>query len=990
MLRRTTVVTSCLLPAILAGAADFYVSPAGSDTNSGTPAAPFATLERARTEIRSLKSGPGLPAGGVNVWLRGGVYTRTNTFELSASDAGAPATPIAWRGFTGEEARVVGAVQLDPSWFSAVTNGDPVWSRLDTNAQGRVMQADLPAHGITNYGTLKVRGFYGSVAAALELFFTNAPMPLARYPDPDENEPAQTFTNAQLTIFGDPGPLDVTGLYTNSGISDGVNKYARVGLVGTNQYNLYRYYWQHEGTWYRAWFLTTHTGGYPSTNNPWWCRYTPELGPMNATSQSGSTGTPRFDDPARISYGWLAVNTVPGGSANTNVFTYAGTRPERWSQAEEPWFHGFWRYQWADQHQKGVSIDTVTKTITLGTIPTYGIAAGQPYYAENLLEEITRPGEWYLNRANGRLYFWPPAPLAGADIWVSQLEQPLWRLKDTTNVTVHDLTLDMSRTELAVIEGGTRNVFLHCTLRNAGCYASRVSGTSNGVSSCTILHPGEGGAALSGANSRTNLVPVRNFMRNCTVRDFSRWSWTYQPAALINPEAVGCWVAHNDMRDSPHTAILFGRCNDNLIEFNRVGNVCLWSSDAGAIYIGRDWGARGNVIRYNFVHDVDSLFEGYGTHGVYLDDCQSGVQVFGNVLYRVSDNALMMGGGRDNLMENNVIARCGKGIAADARGAGWMYDNGGTSNLWAELQKLPYRSALWSNAYPLCAAIPNNWPSIVEGNWRYPEGCVFSRNLGFSNGVFQSQSDNALAYFQEITNNLADADPLFVDEAGLNLTLKTDSPAYTIPGFQPIPFDRIGLESNLTLSVQIRGAGSVAATPAQPDYYPMQFVHLAAAPSNLWYFSSWTGSVSDTSAAVSVWMTNDLALTAVFRPFTVTNDTAIWWLLQYGLATNDAGALADSDGDGCLNWQEYIAGTNPTNAASRFVIRPVTAAREGIALAFPGASNRFYDVEYRADLLDTNGWRLLTNAAPAADALLEIMDPSQGPSRFYRVRARML
>ena len=44
---------------------------------------------------------------------------------------------------------------------------------------------------------------------------------------------------------------------------------------------------------------------------------------------------------------------------------------------------------------------------------------------------------------------------------------------------------------------------------------------------------------------------------------------------------------------------------------------------------------------------------------------------------------------------------------------------------------------------------------------------------------------------------------------------------------------------------------------------------------------------------------------------TVINGVPISWLQSFGLPGTDAGALADSDGDGRLNWQEYAAGGNP-------------------------------------------------------------------------------
>lgn len=857
-----SVLALALLPALLQAAPiDLYVSPTGSDAGSGSSVAPFATLERAQAAIRELKRMPGLPAGGVCVWLRGGTYARTSTFELTAEDAGTPAAPVVWHGMTGENVRVTGAVRLAPSWFSPVTDASPVWSRLDPAARGHVLQADLASHGITNYGKLSIRGFGRGGMAALELFFTNAPMPLARYPDPDVHDPDQTPTNAAIVVFGDPNPLNVTGRYMADGMSDGVNRFRRDGLAGGRQYYLYRRYWEYQGIWHRAWFLSTNDkNGYPANTDPWWSRYSETLGRMNPSTQSGSQGTISLGDPRRISHGFLAVNTVAG----TNAFTYAGDHPVRWAQAEEPWLHGFWQYHWADQHMAAVNIDTGNRTITLGAVPTFGIQAGQPYYALNLLEEITRPGEWYLNRRDGRLYFWPPAPLAGASIDISMIEAPLWRLKNTSNIVVRNILLDAGRADLVIIEGGTRCAFIACTLRNAGSYAARVSGTDNGISSCVISLPGAGGVALSGGD-RASLAPCRNFVRNCDIRGFGRWAWTYQPAVLIEPGSVGCLVSHNVMRDAPHTAVLFGRCNDCIIEFNDIGDVCRWSSDAGAVYIGRDWAARGNEVRWNFIHEVGSVFEGCGTQGVYLDDCQSGVRVFGNVLYRISHMAIQMGGGRDNIMENNVIARCGVGLGADGRGMGWMLARGGSRPLWQDLQRLPYRGAVWSNAYPLCAAIPSDWNAVLKNGWLRPQNNVFSRNIGFANGTWTNQSDAAFADFREMADNPAGVDPRFENEAALNLALRPDSPAHAIPGFRPIPFAAIGREGNKTLDIRVEGRGAVSRAPEQPDYFPMQFVTLTAVPAAGWRFAGWRNAASGTEPAATLCLTSNLACTARFE-----------------------------------------------------------------------------------------------------------------------------
>ncbi len=89
------------------------------------------------------------------------------------------------------------------------------------------------------------------------------------------------------------------------------------------------------------------------------------------------------------------------------------------------WLHGLFQYGWAECHTAVSSIDTSAQTITVATAPGYGIADTRPYYAENLLEEITVPGEWYLDRATGLLYLLPPSKLDGKSIVVSMTRAPL-------------------------------------------------------------------------------------------------------------------------------------------------------------------------------------------------------------------------------------------------------------------------------------------------------------------------------------------------------------------------------------------------------------------------------------------------------------------------------------------------------------------------------------------------------------------------------------
>ena len=155
-----------------------FVAPDGNDEWSGRRAGPgrndgpFATLERARDEIRKVKAQSGLPQGGAIVELLAGVYELAAPFALTAEDSGDEASPIVYRANRSGAARVVGGKVL--TGFEPVTDA-AVLSRLQESARGKVLQTDLKAQGITEYGEVSGGG--------LELFFEARPMTVARWPN---------------------------------------------------------------------------------------------------------------------------------------------------------------------------------------------------------------------------------------------------------------------------------------------------------------------------------------------------------------------------------------------------------------------------------------------------------------------------------------------------------------------------------------------------------------------------------------------------------------------------------------------------------------------------------------------------------------------------------------------------------------------------------------------------------------------------------------
>ncbi|MCS6950314.1 MAG: right-handed parallel beta-helix repeat-containing protein, partial [bacterium] len=332
--------------------------------------------------------------------------------------------------------------------------------------------------------------------------------------------------------------------------------------------------------------------------------------------------------------------------------------------------------------------------------------------------------------------------------------------------------------------GGRQVAIAGCTFRNIGTVGVIIEGGGeHRVLSSDFTDLGDGGVQVSGGDRHT-LTPCGHEVVNCLFTRFSRWSRTYRPAVLVG--GVGVRVAHNLMYDAPHNAILLGG-NDHLIEFNEIHHVCTETGDAGAFYMGRDLTQRGTVIRYNYFHDLGKSLQAdtfVDVMAVYLDDCTCGITIFGNLFVRAG-RAAMIGGGRDNSVENNIFVECDPAVHVDARGLGWaiFWFDGRDSTLMDRLKAVPYQQPPWSERYPELVNILQDDPAVPKGNRIVRNICVGGRWIDLY--------DNLNEQIVTIRDNMVN------EEVGLEMTprgvrLRKGSPALR-RGFQPIPFEKIGL-----------------------------------------------------------------------------------------------------------------------------------------------------------------------------------------------------
>lgn len=165
-----------------AAAVEYYVAPNGDDANPGSRSLPFQTLARARQAIRDLTAVDALPAGGVCVFLREGDYYLPEGLRLGEEDSGTELAPISWRAWPGERVRLLGGRILPPNAFHPVTD-EAARARLAPEARDRILVINLAEQGIGNLRELPVQ--FRGASRAMELFFDNDPMQLARWPNED-------------------------------------------------------------------------------------------------------------------------------------------------------------------------------------------------------------------------------------------------------------------------------------------------------------------------------------------------------------------------------------------------------------------------------------------------------------------------------------------------------------------------------------------------------------------------------------------------------------------------------------------------------------------------------------------------------------------------------------------------------------------------------------------------------------------------------------
>jgi hypothetical protein len=492
------------------------------------------------------------------------------------------------------------------------------------------------------------------------------------------------------------------------------------------------------------------------------------------------------------------AKTIEGPNA-PGIFEYRDPRHKEWLKAIDRglWLQGYWRTAWQTEAIRVKKIDTAAETVEFAAPIEGGIGSKysrpegsgkEQYWAFNLLEELSKPGEWCIDFKLKKLYFRPPGPLGDKSVLISDIDDPLVMAKDASFITIRGLTLEGTLGNGIEIRGGRENLIAGCTIRNTAKNAVVVDGgTAHTVQSCDMYHLGAGGVWLSGGDEKSNpRVPAGHRVVNNHIHHFAEIERVYAAAVNVgftggggggHHPAVGMYVANNLIHDTPHVGILFGSW-DSVFEYNEIFRYCLVSNDMGGLYCYDKFERSGNrTIRYNLMHSSPL------GDGVYFDCDHRDDHVYGNVV---------VGGSTGFVFKHGTAG--GAAMVTDCR-----------NNIAVNCLSRGFRFVLIEGS-----RAENNIAVGCKDNIEFITGKD-------GNGITGTGDKYAGKNFT------GEKDPGFVNLAGLDLRLRKDSVVLKeLPGFEQIPFEKTGLyvdeyRTKLPSDTETGRLGAVPAGVSKPE-----------------------------------------------------------------------------------------------------------------------------------------------------------------------------
>ena len=482
--------------------------------------------------------------------------------------------------------------------------------------------------------------------------------------------------------------------------------------------------------------------------------------------------------------GYLKIGEVIDNGSEGNFFrdikfrVADDTRLKNWTNADDIWAFGFYHWDWAETiAPASINADGVVTSKT----GYFLVEEGKRVKFFNLLEEIDMPGEYYIDRKTGILYIYPPKDFKEDEfLSFSVHNKNIFTLNGCENITFQGLRIEGTRQNGIIAFYCKSCVVDACEFTAIGKKAVCFLKSSQCVIENSYAHDlSSAGFYMSGGNLAT-LVKSENIITNCHVERFMQYARTYNPGIFV--DGVGNTVSHCEINDAPHEAISY-HGSYNIFEYNNIYRVCTDTSDCSAIYTGRRWNDRNNEIRYNYFHDITTFDTSISAQAkaVYLDDMHSCTFIYGNIFYKLPEVGLI-GGGRDNRFENNIMLDSQTALRIDARGTEWFGTEPG-SPIHNYLMSSPWQTELWKKTFP-------SLTTVLTDRTKEPVDNIVKDNLIYNTPAMEI---DPLVNKNGIVEDAVTVTPDDFADYGRDFTLKESSDIFTrLPNFKKIPFKEIG------------------------------------------------------------------------------------------------------------------------------------------------------------------------------------------------------
>jgi hypothetical protein len=513
---------------------------------------------------------------------------------------------------------------------------------------------------------------------------------------------------------------------------------------------------------------------------------------------------------------------VTDGDVGDSEFTFAVE-----DGAIDPGWHNFQDVElvlldrWMDEHGHLVSFDPDSNVVELSN-RTFTAFPEEHFYVTNVKEAVTEPGQWYLDRETGELFYVPypdesmsdvtvVAPFAdrlvdigGPDGGESPVEHLYFRSLDFGHTTWSFQPTNTSDSQAedvpAVVRyrGARECRVQECTFRNLGTYALEFERACrfNQVAGNEFVDVGAGAVQVGQHTDRVSSAAItetpewqRNRGNQFVDNHVHRFGRVFHRGVGFLVENVQeVLVAHNHVHDGYHSGVTAGGSMNYVDTVDRdfrfahnhihdLGKGLL--SDFGGIY------TRGRhprtTVEHNYIHDI-TVYDSPG-NGLYSDLGDTGTLFRDNVVHDVQ-NGYLMHYGHDVTLENNVFARARSTLILYSRRTQPTEDE-------AALRVRNNVLAAWDSAtYATGYGRPVTGPSLVANHnllWNF-DGPV--RIGGESR---EKQLDVQAWRSAGFDRESVVADPEFEDPAANDFDVRQGSPATEAPvDFDPIDLSDVG------------------------------------------------------------------------------------------------------------------------------------------------------------------------------------------------------